>query len=97
MRQVKHYQTNTMLFLNYIKQNTYIVLCFSTLVKQNANDTECPLNHVPGKTINAFCFNQSNHNAKNAMCYLNQIKQCKTKAMLCLNYVKQNTTKVLCF
>ena len=31
------------------------------------------------------------------MCYLNQVKQCKTSAMLYLNYVKQNTTSVLCF
>ena len=28
------------------------------------------------------------------MCYLSQVKQCKTTAML---YIKQNTTSVLCF
>ena len=31
------------------------------------------------------------------MCYLNQVKQCKTSTMLYLNYIKQNTTSVLCF
>ena len=32
-----------------------------------------------------------------AMCYLNQVKQCKTSAMFYLNYFKQNKTNVLCF
>ena len=31
------------------------------------------------------------------MCYLSQVKHCKTNAMLYLNYVKQNTTSVLVF
>ena len=49
------------------------------------------------KTINAFCFTQCKHSVLSAMCYLNQVKQCKTRAMLYLNYVKPNTTSVLCF
>ena len=48
-------------------------------------------------TIKAFCFTQCKHSALRAMCYLSQVKQCKTSAMLYLNYVKPNTTSILCF
>ena len=31
---------------------------------------------------NAFRFNESKHSALSAMCYLSQVKHCKTNAML---------------
>ena len=80
-----------------LNKNTTSVLCFSTHVKQNANNDEYLLNHPTHKTGNTFCFNQSKHNAISVLCYINQVKQCKTRALLYLNYVKQNTTSVLCF
>ena len=82
-----------MLYLNNVKQNRTSVLCFTTHVKQNTNNAECPfesfytqnkgvfLNHVTHKTIRAFSFNQFKHSALSAMCYLNQVKHCKTIAM----------------
>ena len=58
-----------MLYLNYVKQNTTSVLCFSTYVKQNANNAMYLLNHPTHKTINAFCLNQSKHSAINTILF----------------------------
>ena len=67
------------------------------------------LNHVKHKTINKFCFNESKHSALSAMCYLSQVKLCKTSAMLfmktqnpnnaeCfLNHVTHKTSYAICF
>ena len=59
--------------------------------KQNANNAKCLLNHVTHKTINALCFHRSKLSAISTICYLSQVKHCKTSTMLFLNYVKQNT------
>ena len=53
------------------------------------------LNNVTD-TTNVFCFIESKHSALNAMCYLYQVKHCKTSTMLFLNYVKQNSRIALC-
>ena len=76
-------------YLNYVKQNTTSVLCFSTHVKQNKIMMSV-LNHVTHKTINVFCFIQSKHSALSAMCYLNQVMQCKSSTMVFLTIL--NTT-----
>ena len=86
-----------MLYLNYIKQHTTKILCFSTLVKQNANSKMYLLNHLTHKTINAFCFIECKHSALSAMNYLSQVKHCKPRTMLYLKYIKHNKNSILCF
>ena len=67
------------------------------------------LNHVTHKTINDFCFNKSKNNTLNSMCYLSQVKHCKTSTMLLmktqnpnnaecfLNHVTHKTSNAICF
>ena len=67
------------------------------------------LNHVTHKTINKFCFNESKNSALSTMCYLSQVKHCKTSAMLLmktqnpnnsecfLNLVTHKTSNPICF
>ena len=95
LNQVKHCKTRAMLYINYIKQNLISVLCFSTHVKQIANNAMQLLNDVTHKTINVFFFIECKHKALNTMCYLKKVKYCKIRAIIFLNYVKQ-TPVALC-
>ena len=53
------------------------------------------LNHVKHKKMNAFCFNESKHSVLSAMCYLSQVKHCKTSAMLFMK--TKNSNNAECF
>ena len=53
------------------------------------------LNHVKHKTINEFCFNASKHSALIAMCYLSQVKHCKTSALLFMKTQNPNNAECL--
>ena len=51
LNQVKQCKRSAKLFLDYSNQNFNSTLCFSTHVKQNANNNQYLLNHVAHKTI----------------------------------------------
>ena len=52
MKKVKYCKISAIIYLKYVKQNTISTLCFTTHVRQNANNAMYHLNQITHKTIN---------------------------------------------